>query len=102
MLIHAAAGESDRWLCNSPRFAAREVIGTASSSEHLSRSATGCDQAIDYKATRFEDRVHDADSVLDPVGNGAAAIVRRAQARRNPRVVDRRPSEELAARAVRQ
>ena len=27
----------------------------------------GCDEAIDYKATRFEDHVRDVDVVLDPV-----------------------------------
>ena len=45
------------------------VIGTASGAEHLSLiRALGCDQAIDYKTTRFEDQVHDADVVLDPIG----------------------------------
>ena len=28
----------------------------------------GCDVAIDYKATRFEDHIQDVDVVLDPVG----------------------------------
>ncbi|HUQ94570.1 MAG TPA: zinc-binding dehydrogenase, partial [Bryobacteraceae bacterium] len=28
----------------------------------------GCDEAIDYKATRFEDQIRDVDVVLDPVG----------------------------------
>jgi NADPH:quinone reductase-like Zn-dependent oxidoreductase len=45
------------------------VIGTASGSEHIKRiQDLGCDQAIDYKTTRFEDHVRDVDVVLDPVG----------------------------------
>jgi NADPH:quinone reductase-like Zn-dependent oxidoreductase len=45
------------------------VIGTASASEHIKLIRDiGCDQAIDYKTTRFEDHVRDVDVVLDPVG----------------------------------
>ena len=45
------------------------VIGTASGAEHIELiRKLGCDEAIDYKTTRFEDHVRDADVVLDPVG----------------------------------
>ena len=45
------------------------VIGTASGTEHINLiRKLGCDEAIDYKATRFEDHIHDVDVVLDPVG----------------------------------
>ena len=44
------------------------VIGTASGAEHINLiQKLGCDEAIDYKATRFEDHVHEVDVVLDPV-----------------------------------
>ena len=44
------------------------VFGTASGAEHINLiRKLGCDEAIDYKATRFEDHVHDVDVVLDPV-----------------------------------
>ena len=44
------------------------VIGTASGAEHINLiQKLGCDEAIDYKATRFEDHVRDVDVVLDPV-----------------------------------
>src|SRR4029077_8649434 len=44
------------------------VIGTASGAEHINLiRKLGCDEAIDYKAMRFEDRVRDVDVVLDPV-----------------------------------
>ena len=44
------------------------VIGTASGPEHINLiRQLGCDEAIDYTATRFEDHVRDVDVVLDPV-----------------------------------
>ena len=47
------------------------VIGTASGPEHLKLiRELGCDQTIDYKATRFEDHVRDVDVVLDTVSAG--------------------------------
>ena len=46
-----------------------QVIGTASSPDHIKViRELGCDQAIDYKATRFEDHVRNVDVVLDLVG----------------------------------
>ena len=46
-----------------------QVIGTASGPDHIKVIRDlGCDQAIDYKATRFEDHVRDVDVVLDLVG----------------------------------
>ena len=45
------------------------MIGTASGAEHIELiRKLGCDEAIDYKTTRFEDHVRDVDVVLDPVG----------------------------------
>ena len=45
------------------------MIGTASGPDHINLiRKLGCDEAIDYKATRFEDDVRDLDVVLDPVG----------------------------------
>jgi len=44
------------------------VIGTASGAEHINLiQKLGCDEAIDYQATRFEEHVRDVDIVLDPV-----------------------------------
>jgi NADPH:quinone reductase-like Zn-dependent oxidoreductase len=45
------------------------VFGTASGAEHINLiRKLGCDEAIDYKATRFEDHVRDVDVVLDTLG----------------------------------
>jgi NADPH:quinone reductase-like Zn-dependent oxidoreductase len=69
VLIHAAAGGVGSMAVQLAKIHSARVIGTASGSEHLALIRDlGCDQAIDYKATRFEDEVHDADIVLDPVG----------------------------------
>jgi NADPH:quinone reductase-like Zn-dependent oxidoreductase len=44
------------------------VVGTASGPAHINLiRELGCDEAIDYTATRFEDHVRDVDVVLDPL-----------------------------------
>lgn len=69
VLIHAAAGGVGSMAVQLAKIRGARVIGTASGAEHLSLIRDlGCDQAIDHQATRFEDEVHDADLVLDPVG----------------------------------
>jgi NADPH:quinone reductase-like Zn-dependent oxidoreductase len=69
ILIHAAAGGVGSMAVQLAKAHGARVIGTASSSEHIKLIRDiGCDQAIDYKTTRFEDHVRDVDVVLDPVG----------------------------------
>jgi NADPH:quinone reductase-like Zn-dependent oxidoreductase len=69
ILIHAAAGGVGSMAVQLAKAAGARVIGTASGEEHISLiRKLGCDEAIDYKLERFEDRVHDADVVLDPIG----------------------------------
>jgi NADPH:quinone reductase-like Zn-dependent oxidoreductase len=68
VLIHAAAGGVGSMAVQLAKAQGARVIGTASGTEHLNLIRTlGCDEAIDYKATRFEDYVSDVDVVLDPV-----------------------------------
>jgi len=69
VLIHAAAGGVGSMAVQLARAHGARVIGTASGPEHIRLiRELGCDEAIDYKAVRFEDHVHDVDVVLDPVG----------------------------------
>jgi len=69
VLIHAAAGGVGSMAVQLAKAHGAKVIGTASSLDHIKVIRDlGCDQAIDYKATRFEDHVRDVDVVLDPVG----------------------------------
>jgi NADPH:quinone reductase-like Zn-dependent oxidoreductase len=70
VLIHAAAGGVGAMAVQLAKARGARVIGTASGPEHIKLiQDLGCDQAIDYKATRFEDQVHDVDVVIDPVGD---------------------------------
>src|SRR4029077_9792487 len=67
-LIHAAAGGVGLMAVQLAKANGARVIGTASGPEHIKLIRDlGCDEAIDYKTTRFEDRVRDVDVVLDPV-----------------------------------
>jgi NADPH:quinone reductase-like Zn-dependent oxidoreductase len=69
VLIHAAAGGVGSMAVQLAKARGARVIGTASGPEHINLiRKLGCDDAIDYAASRFEDHVHDVDVVLDPVG----------------------------------
>ena len=69
VLIHAAAGGVGSMAVQLAKAQGAQVIGTASGPDHIKLiRGLGCDQAIDYKATRFEDHVRDVDVVLDPLG----------------------------------
>jgi NADPH:quinone reductase-like Zn-dependent oxidoreductase len=68
VLIHAAAGGVGSIAVQLAKAHGARVIGTASGPEHIKLIRDlGCDQAIDYKATRFEDQVREVDVVLDPL-----------------------------------
>ena len=68
LLIHAAAGGVGSMAVQLAKAHGARVIGTASGEEHINLiRKLGCDEAIDYKATRFEDHVRDVDVVLDPL-----------------------------------
>ena len=68
VLIHAAAGGVGSMAVQLAKAHGARVIGTASGSDHIQLIRDlGCDQAIDYKVTRFEDQVRDVDVVLDPL-----------------------------------
>ena len=68
VLIHAAAGGVGSMAVQLAKARSARVIGTASGAEHIELiRKLGCDEAIDYKATRFEEHVHDVDVVIDPV-----------------------------------
>jgi NADPH:quinone reductase-like Zn-dependent oxidoreductase len=69
VLIHAAAGGVGSMAVQLAKACGARVVGTASGAEHINLiRELGCDEAIDYKATRFEDHVRDVDVVVDPLG----------------------------------
>lgn len=65
ILLHAAAGGVGSFAVQFAHWKGARVIGTASARHHEYLKGLGCDQAIDYTSTRFEDAVRDVDIVLD-------------------------------------
>jgi NADPH:quinone reductase-like Zn-dependent oxidoreductase len=69
VLIHGAAGGVGSMAVQLAKVRGARVIGTATGAEHLALlRELGCDQVLDHEATRFEEEVHGADVVLDPIG----------------------------------
>ena len=68
ILIHAAAGGVGGFAVQFAKWKGAHVIGTASASNSELVRRLGVDQFIDYRSTRFEDVVHDADVVFDTIG----------------------------------
>jgi NADPH:quinone reductase-like Zn-dependent oxidoreductase len=68
VLIHGAAGGVGGFAVQLARSHGAHVIGTASARNLDFVRMLGADEVIDYRATRFEERVRDVDVVLDTVG----------------------------------
>lgn len=68
VLIHGAAGSVGSLAVQLARWRGARVIGTASAQNAEFVRGLGADEAIDYRATRFEDAVRDVDVVFDTVG----------------------------------
>lgn len=67
VLIHGAAGGVGSAAVQIAKAAGARVIGTASPDNHEFLRSIGADDVIDYRTQRFEERVHDADLVLNTV-----------------------------------
>jgi NADPH:quinone reductase-like Zn-dependent oxidoreductase len=68
ILIHAAAGGVGSFAVQFAKWKGAYVIGTASAPNADLVRSLGAHEFIDYRNTRFEDVVHDADVVLDTIG----------------------------------
>jgi len=68
VLIHAAAGGVGHLAVQLARARGATVIGTASAQNAEFVRGLGVDEMINYKTTRFEDVVKDADVVFDTIG----------------------------------
>lgn len=68
ILIHGAAGGVGNLAVQFALWAGAHVIGTASEHNSNLLKNLGVHEVIDYKKTRFEERVHDVDVVFDTVG----------------------------------
>lgn len=69
MLIHAGSGGVGHFAVQFASYFGAHVIATASGSNASWMRSLGAAEVIDYSTTRFEDVVHDADVVIDLVGN---------------------------------
>jgi NADPH:quinone reductase-like Zn-dependent oxidoreductase len=68
ILIHGAAGGVGSFAVQLARWSGAHVIGTASAYDSSFLKDLGVHDIIDYKKTRFEDKVHDVDVIFDTVG----------------------------------
>jgi NADPH:quinone reductase-like Zn-dependent oxidoreductase len=68
VLIHGGAGGVGSVAVQLAHWRGAHVIATASERNHEYLKSIGADETIDYRTTRFEDVVKDADVVLDTVG----------------------------------
>lgn len=68
VLIHAAAGGVGSFAVQFAKWKGAHVIGTASGGNAELVRSFGVDEFIDYRTTRFEEVVRDADVVFDTIG----------------------------------
>ena len=69
MLVHAGSGGVGHFAVQFARVLGAHVTATASTRNLDFLRELGADEVIDYSTTRFEDVVHDLDSVIDLIGN---------------------------------
>ena len=73
VLIHGASGGVGIFAVQLARWRGAHVIGTASASNLEFVRSLGAEEAIDYRAVRFDDVVRDVDVVFDTVGGETLA-----------------------------
>ena len=66
-LIHAAGGGVGHFAVQIAKYFGAYVIGTASSAKQDFVLKLGADECIDYTSVKFEDKIKDADIVLDSI-----------------------------------
>jgi NADPH:quinone reductase-like Zn-dependent oxidoreductase len=81
VLVHGGAGGVGAFVVQFAKLRGARVIATASARNLEFVRGLGADQAVDYRATRFEDVARDVDAVIDTVGGETLA--------RSPAVVKR-------------
>jgi NADPH:quinone reductase-like Zn-dependent oxidoreductase len=79
VLIHAAAGGVGHYAVQIAKHSGAYVIGTASAANKDFVLGLGADEFIDYTKEQFEERVQDADVIIDPI-YGEEHVLRSLQA----------------------
>jgi NADPH:quinone reductase-like Zn-dependent oxidoreductase len=72
VLVHAAAGGVGHLAVQIAKARGAYVVGTASVGKHDLLHDLGIDEAVDYRAEKFEEAIEPVDVVLDPVGGDVA------------------------------
>src|SRR5262249_45941995 len=73
VLIHGGSGGVGHFAVQLAKAKGARVIATASASHLAFLKELGADEAIDYKAQKFEEIVKDADVVFDTIGGDTQA-----------------------------
>jgi len=73
VLVHGGAGAVGMFAVQLARFYGAHVITTVSARNAAFAADLGAEQVIDYRTSRFEDRVRDMDVVFDTVGGESLA-----------------------------
>jgi NADPH:quinone reductase-like Zn-dependent oxidoreductase len=73
VLVHGGSGGVGSVVVQIAKARGAHVIATASAANHAYLRDIGADETIDYRGTRFEDVVRDADIVVDTVGGDTLA-----------------------------
>jgi NADPH:quinone reductase-like Zn-dependent oxidoreductase len=99
ILIHAAAGGVGSFAVQFAKWKGAYVIGTASGPNGDLVRSLGAHEFIDYRTTRFEDIVRDADVILDTIGGETQERSWKALRRGGVLVSTVQPPSETAAAA---
>jgi NADPH:quinone reductase-like Zn-dependent oxidoreductase len=98
ILIHAAAGGVGSFAVQFAKWKGAYVISTASSDSTELVRKLGAHEVIDYRTTRFEDIVNDADIVFDTIGGETQERSWKALKKGGTLVsIVQPPSEQIAA-----
>ncbi len=103
VLIHGATGGVGSFAVQLAHWRGAYVVGTASAENVDLARQLGADQVIDYNTVRFEDKVRDANVVLDTVGGDTLerswGVLRRGGVLVS--IVDSAPADKAARYGVR-
>ncbi|MCW8812364.1 MAG: NADP-dependent oxidoreductase, partial [Chlorobium sp.] len=94
VLIHAAAGGVGHYAVQIAKSFGAYVIGTASSSNKDFVSQLGADEFLDYTSEKFEDKVKDADIVLEAIAGNDHLLRSLEAVKKGGKVVSLKSSPE--------
>ena len=94
VLIHAAAGGVGHYAVQIAKYFGAYVVGTASAANRDFIMQLGADEFIDYTSEKFEDKVNDADVVLECIPGNDHLLRSVKAAKKGGRVISIKSSPE--------